>query len=117
MEYIQYIVIILSLLKNDYYASKVRRETLCVIASLLIKFPALSKAASKESTLFTHELRSWSGAVSEEEEALEPSFSFPGEALLLLTFLKVAMPFGRSIFAWTFSSRRISTSCLGFVHG
>ena len=79
-----------------------RRETLCVIASLLIKFPALSKAASKESALFTHELRSWSGAVSEEEEALEPSFSFPGEVLLLLTFLKVAMPFGRSIFAWTF---------------
>ena len=80
-----------------------RRETLCVIASLLIKFPALSKAASKESTLFTHELRSWSGAVSEEEEALEPSFSFQGEVLLLLlTFLKVAMPFGRSIFAWTF---------------
>ena len=63
-----------------------RRETLCVIASLLIKFPALSKAASKESTLFTHELRSWSGAVSEEEEALEPSFSFPGEGAVVVDF-------------------------------
>ena len=115
MEYIQYIVIILSLLKRLLRFQS--EEARIVIASLLIKFPALSKA-SKESTLFTHELRSWSGAVSEEEEALEPSFSFPGEALLLLTFLKVAMPFGRgSIFAWTFSSRPVADRSVGFVRG
>ena len=90
-----------------YYASKLK-ETLCVIASLLIKFPALSKAARSESTLFTHALRSWSGAVS--EASLAPA--------VVLTFLKVAMAFGRSIFACTFFEQTdFDKQRFGLAHG